>query len=86
MTRLELRSFNGQFRNRGVVERIRRRIQGRVRDGQCVLLDFEGVEISAQELARILEGWPADRVKSCGMREVLRFPLPFNDDGDVSAS
>jgi hypothetical protein len=76
MTRLELRTWNGQYSRRGVIERIRRKILGRLQEG-CVLIDLEGVTgISPAHLSRLLDGWPEDRVKICGCGESLRYPLP----------
>jgi hypothetical protein len=83
MSRLELAPWRGQLGNSGVVAKIRRKIAGRIRQGECVLLDFEQVTLTAEQLAELIQDWPAARVKFCGCREVLAFPLPT---GAVSSS
>jgi hypothetical protein len=76
MTRLEVRKWNGQYGHRGVIQRIRRKIQGRLQQG-CVLVDFEGVTgISPDHLLLLLDGWPEEQVKICGCVESLCCPLP----------
>jgi hypothetical protein len=76
MTRLELRIWNGQLDNRGVIQRIRKKIRGRLQDG-CVLVDLEGVTgISPDHLLLLLDSWPEDRIKICGCGESLCYPLP----------
>ncbi len=64
MTRLELRQYNGQWANRGVIKRIRNKIAARVRMGQCVLLDGEGVGgLTRAEWTSMCGGFPEEKVK-----------------------
>ncbi|MEI9998791.1 MAG: hypothetical protein WDO13_06280 [Verrucomicrobiota bacterium] len=64
MTRLELRRYNGQWQNRGVIERVRRTIAARVSMGECVLVDGEGVAgLTLADWELICGGFPADKVR-----------------------
>jgi hypothetical protein len=76
MTRFELRRFNGQWENRGVIRRIRRKIEARVRMGECVLLDGEGVVgLSEASLNTILDSLPEDKVRVVGISSLQPFPI-----------
>jgi hypothetical protein len=64
MTRLELRQYNGQWANRGVIRRVRNKIAARVRMGQCVLLDGEGVNgLTRADWISMCGGFPEDKVR-----------------------
>ncbi len=62
MTRLELRRYNGQWTNRGVIQRVRRTIAARVRMGECVLVDGEGLAgLTRADWESICGGCPRTR-------------------------
>jgi hypothetical protein len=57
LRRLEVKVYNHQFQNRGVLARIRRKLERSVTQGECVLLDGEGVEgLSPQDLYALIAG------------------------------
>lgn len=76
MTRIECRFWNGQYENRGVLQRLKKKITRKVSMGQCVLLDFESTRMTESNLRELTEGWPVEKVRACGCRETLPFPLP----------
>ncbi len=77
MRRIEIKNWNGQFSNRGVLELIRRKIQGAQGAGTA-LIDFEDAILSAEQVAYISGGWLAHKVKSCGSPLTALVPLPEN--------
>jgi hypothetical protein len=55
MRRLELKAYNGQWENKGLRARLRRKILNATRQGECLLIDVEGVEgLTAAELGALL--------------------------------
>ncbi len=77
MLRIELAPFNGQFADKGTMRRIRRKVEGPIRQGQCVLLDMEDTrELPLPELREIVADQPEDKLRVCGCIDLLPFPLP----------
>ena len=77
MRRLELRVYNGQWDNRGVVTRLRRKLERCAAQGECVLLDGEDVQgLSPQALHVLVMGLPENKVKAIGFPALRPFPLP----------
>ena len=78
MTRLELARWRGQWENRGVLPRIRKIIQRRVAQGECVLVDAEdAVGLGVEDLRAMVQGIPVDKVIIAGNPHVRPFPLPL---------
>lgn len=78
MRRLEIRVYNHQFQNRGVLARIRRKLVRSAAQGECVLLDGEGVEgLSPQGLYALIAGLPEDKIRAIGFVSLRPFPLPL---------
>jgi hypothetical protein len=77
MIRIEIKNWNGQFANRGVLAQIRRKIQGGQGAG-TVLIDFEGALLTPEQVTIISAGWLAHKVKSCGSPLTALVPLPEN--------
>ena len=68
MKRFELRIYNHQFCNRGVVERIRRKIVRSAAQGECILVDGEDVAgINADQLQYLLAGLDPSKVQVAGV-------------------
>ena len=77
MRRLEIKVYNHQFQNRGVLARIRRKLERSVTQGECVLLDGEGVEgLSPQDLYALVAGLPENKIRAIGFPALRPFPLP----------
>jgi hypothetical protein len=77
MRRLDLRVYNGQFANRGVMQRIRHKIERSVAQGECVLVDGEDVVAFPTDQLRILvAGFPREKVRIIGFPSLRPFPLP----------
>jgi hypothetical protein len=50
-----------------VLARIRRKIKGAIRQGECVLLDGEGVVgLNAEDLAFLIRGLPVEKLRVAG--------------------
>jgi len=81
MRRLELSVYQGQIENRGVIQRLRRKILKASAQGECLLLDGEGLDTSIANLRELLRGYDPSKVKLAG------FPIPIleaiqGDDDD----
>jgi len=77
MRRFELRAYNGQWENRGVITRLRRKLERCAAQGECVLLDGEGVEgLSSQQLYALVRGLPENKVRPAGFPALRPFPVP----------
>lgn len=77
MRRLEVKVYNHQFQNRGVLTRIRRKLERSVTQGECVLFDGEGVEgLSPQDLYSLVAGLPENKIRHIGFTALRPFPLP----------
>jgi hypothetical protein len=77
LRRLEVKVYNHQFQNRGVLARIRRKLVRSVTQGECVLLDGEGVEgLSPQDLYALVAGLPENKIRAIGFPALRPFPLP----------
>ncbi len=77
MRRLELRAYNGQWDNRGVVTRLRRKLERCAAQGECVLLDGEDVQgLSPQALHVLVMGLPENKIRPVGFPALRPFPLP----------
>jgi hypothetical protein len=77
LRRLEVKVYNHQFQNRGVLARIRRKLERAVTQGECVLLDGEGVEgLSPQDLYALVAGLPENKIRAIGFPALRPFPLP----------
>ena len=82
-----MKVYNHQFQNRGVLVRIRRKLERSVRQGECVLLDGEGVEgLTPQDLYSLVAGYsvvieqPAHTrtsVKILAVGRLIKTPEPF---------
>jgi hypothetical protein len=77
MVRIEVRLWNGQFANKGVLDVIRRKIEGG-QAGATVLIDFEGAVLTPQQVVYICRGWLPYKVKACGTPLTALVPLPEN--------
>jgi len=77
MTRIEVKEWNGQFSNKGVLTTIRRKIQGGQMSG-TILVDLEGAVLTPEQLAALKKGWLDYKVKFCGSVASLPHPLPEN--------
>ncbi len=77
MTRIEVKAWNGQFENKGVLTRIRRKIEGSQASG-TVLVDLEGAVLTPEQLAALKKGWLDYKVKFCGSTLTATVPLPPN--------
>jgi hypothetical protein len=76
MRRIELKNYNGQWQHRGVLARLRRKILNAVRQGECLLIDVEGVEgLTAVELGILLQRIPRTKLRVAGVAS-LRSPRP----------
>lgn len=63
MTYFSLAEFSGQFTPE-VIRRIRRKIMGRLSDGQTVIvLDGNAVGLTDDVRKAIQEGWPSNKVR-----------------------
>ena len=72
-----MKVYNHQFQNRGVLARIRRKLERSVAQGECVLLDGEGVEgLSPQDLYALVAGLPENKIRAIGFPALRPFPLP----------
>jgi hypothetical protein len=79
MRRIELKLYNGQWHHRGVQSRLRRKIKNAVRQGECLLIDVEGVEgLTAVELGILLQRIPRTKLRIAGVASLrpLRLPRP----------
>jgi hypothetical protein len=77
LRRIELCAYNGRWENRGVVARLRRKFERSAAQGECLILDGEGVEgLSPQALHALVLGLPEDKVKPIGFPALLPSPLP----------
>jgi len=77
LRRLEIKVYNHQFQNRGVLARIRRKLERSVTQGECVLLDGEGVEgLAPQDLYALVVGLPENKIRPIGFPALRPFPLP----------
>ena len=47
---LSLKKWSGQFSNRGVINRIRRAIEGRMASGECVVVMDDGAKGLTEEI------------------------------------
>ncbi len=72
MIRLEICQWTGlRAENLAVARNLGRKIEGSQRQGECVLVDFEGVEVSRKFLGVLLRKATEDKVKCCGL------PIPL---------
>jgi hypothetical protein len=63
VTYLSLRQWRGQFGSDKVIIQIRRKIQGRIADGGCVVvLDDSAQGLTPAVGAALAEGWPSGKV------------------------
>jgi hypothetical protein len=68
MRRIELCHF-GQLQNKGVLRRVRRKIEGAIQMGECVLLDAEDAVVEEHQMEYLVNDLPQDKLRICG------FPL-----------
>jgi hypothetical protein len=67
MRRFELKTYNHQFKNRGVLQRVRRKIVQATRQGECILVDGEGIEgLSSEQFRDLLGGLDPEKVRIAG--------------------
>lgn len=82
MKRFELRIYNHQFCNRGVVERIWRKIARSAAQGECILVDGEDVAgITTDQLRYLLSGLDASKVRVAGVPSHLLTVVREGSDG-----
>jgi hypothetical protein len=89
MRRLELKIYNGQFRHRGVLRRLRRKLEQSAAMGECIVVDGEHVEgLSAVEVSALFSGLPWTKIKPLGFPALRPWPLPLpgtlSQDGSKS--
>jgi hypothetical protein len=78
MRRLELKAYNGSYDRPSVMGRIRRKIEGSIQQGECVLLDGEDVVALPADQVRILvAGLPPEKLRAIGFPSLRPFPLPL---------
>lgn len=77
MVRIELKNWNGQFHNKGVLDRIRRKIEGGQASG-TVLVDCEDAVLTKEQLAYLQAGYAPHKVRFCGSISTLPYPVPEN--------
>jgi hypothetical protein len=64
MTHFSLRPYSGQFESKGVIERIRRKIEGRLAGGECVVVVVDGAKgLTPEIVERLRKGWPSSKVR-----------------------
>ena len=64
MVFLSLKKWSGQFSNRGVINRIRRAIEGRSVCGECVVVIDDGaIGLTAEVRSEIQKGWADAKVR-----------------------
>jgi hypothetical protein len=81
LRRIELKQFNGQWNKRGVVQRIRRKVQRSIAQGECVLLDGEEVvDLELPILRAMVAGLPEDKFRLLGFSALRSFPPPREED------
>ncbi len=77
MRRIILSEFNGQWGHRGVITRLRGKLERASAQGECLLLDGENVHgLSPQGLHFLVMGLPENKVKAIGFPTLRPFPLP----------
>jgi len=75
--RIILSDFNGQWEHRGVITRLRGKLERASAQGECLLLDGEDVHgLSPQGLHFLVTGLPENKVKAIGFPALRPFPLP----------
>jgi hypothetical protein len=63
VTYLSLRQWSSQFGSEKVVALIRRKIQGRIMSGGCVVVLDDGAQgLTVEIRAALAEGWPSGKV------------------------
>jgi len=68
MKRIIVLHYTGsQANNLKLARRISRKMRGAQMLGQCVLVDFEDVEVSAEFLAILVSSGPVDKARFCGL-------------------
>jgi hypothetical protein len=78
MRRLELKFHNGRYDHRGVMRRIRYKIERSIEQGECVLLDGEDVvALSADQVRLLVAGLPPEKFRAIGFPSLRPFPLPL---------
>ena len=74
---MELRIFNGSWEKRGVIARLRRKFERAAAQGECLLLDGEGVSgLSPESLHILVLGLPENKLKPVGFPALRPHPLP----------
>jgi len=63
MTHLHLNKWTGQLGNRGVVDRIRRKISGALANGEIVLVFDDIPDMTDEIRAQIRRGWAPSKVR-----------------------
>jgi hypothetical protein len=72
MRRIEVRIYNFQFENEGVLRRLRRKIERATKQGECILLDGEDVAgITPEQVASLLNGLDPSKVRIAGFPAYL---------------
>jgi len=77
LRRIELKVYNGRWLNRGVLARIRRKVERSIDQGECIVLDGEDVVgLELPSLQMIVTGLPDDKLCLAGIPALRVFPLP----------
>jgi hypothetical protein len=75
MVFLSLKKWSGQFSNRGVINRIRRAIEGRLACGDCVVVIDDGaIGLTAEVRSEIQRDWAATKVRFSEVHPILGGP------------
>jgi hypothetical protein len=77
LRRIELKRYNGQWANRGLIARLHRKLSRAIAQGECVLLDGEDVVgLELEDLQALVAGLPEDKIRLAGFSSQRLFPLP----------
>ncbi len=78
MRRLRLADYNGRWRDRGVLRRLRHKLEQSAALGECVLADGEDVEgLSPVQVFALFAGLPWQKIRPLGFPALRPFPLPL---------
>lgn len=77
MRRIVLADYNGRWDDRGVLQRLRRKLQQSAILGECIIVDGEEVEgLSPLQVNALLSGLPWEKIRPVGIPALRPCPLP----------
>jgi len=80
MKRITLLHYTGaRARNLKVARRIARKIVGALRNGECLLIDCEDTEVSADFLKELTVVAHPEKIRFCGLPQPQQQALPFDE-------